>query len=216
LIVQRFGRGRSAALTIGDMWRWGLHDEVMHRDLDKSWRQMMRWLVADVPNRVELQAETKTLDPNQAVVLQARTRDKKFQPLENASVKLNVRFVGVDQDTPGTMTNVAAQFHLAEQGSPTQSVPLAVEPALGEAGLYEATYIPRETGGYLAEATVTDSNGIDIGHAEAGWTADPAADEFRSLKPNRALLETIAKKTGGEIIAADKLAQFANSLPNRK
>ncbi len=27
LIVQRFGRGRSARRTIGDMWGWGLHDD---------------------------------------------------------------------------------------------------------------------------------------------------------------------------------------------
>ena len=55
-----------------------------------------------------------------------------------------------------------------------------------------------------------------MGRGEAGWTSDPAADEFRSLKPNRALLETIAKKTGGEIIPAGRLEAFARSLPNRK
>src|SRR5207253_5456477 len=26
LVVQRFGRGRTGALTVGDFWRWGLHD----------------------------------------------------------------------------------------------------------------------------------------------------------------------------------------------
>src|SRR5207245_1671117 len=26
LVVQRFGRGRTAALTVGDIWHWGLHD----------------------------------------------------------------------------------------------------------------------------------------------------------------------------------------------
>jgi len=41
---------------------------------------------------------------------------------------------------------------------------------------------------------------MEVGRAESGWTSDPAADEFRSLKPNRALLENIAKRTGGEII----------------
>jgi hypothetical protein len=45
--------------------------------------------------------------------------------------------------------------------------------------------------------------------AQSGWTSDPAAEEFRSLKPNRALLETIAKQTGGEMVAMNALEAFA-------
>jgi len=201
LVTQRFGRGRTAALVVGDMWRWGLRDKEAHADLDKCWRQMMRWLVADVPQKIDFQSEQKPGDPNQALTLQVRARDKKFQPLDNASVAVTVTFVG---QTPAT-------------GS-TSGVPalrLNTEPALSEAGLYQTTYLPRETGGYRAEAVVTDSTGLEVGRTEVGWTADPAADEFRSLTPNRALLEAIAKKTGGEIIAANKLDDFAKSLPNR-
>ena len=134
--MQRFGNGRVAALMIADLWRWGFHDAESHKDMDKAWRQLMRWLVTDVPGRIELQAGEQPGDPNQSVRLQVRARDKKFQPLDNAAVTLNVR----SQVT-------------------TNSVRLTAEPALNEAGLYEATYVPRETGGYAAEAVVTDSFG---------------------------------------------------------
>src|SRR5256885_17111192 len=50
-------RSRTAALTIGDVWRWGMHDKSSHDDMDKSWRQLMRWLVTDVPNPVDLTVE---------------------------------------------------------------------------------------------------------------------------------------------------------------
>src|SRR5947207_5586280 len=93
LAVQRFGNGRVAAMMIGDVWRWGLHDEASHHDMDKAWRQLTRWLVADVPKRVELSVEPKRDDPNQAVLLKARVRDKKFQPLDNATVNFNVQVV---------------------------------------------------------------------------------------------------------------------------
>ena len=63
---------------------------------------------------------------------------------------------------------------------------------------------------------MTDSNGAELGRAEAAWTADPAAEEFRSLKPNRALMESIAKQTGGQVISAGKLEEFAAGLPNRR
>ena len=36
LVAQRFGLGRTAALMIGDLWLWGLRDEAMQKDLDKS------------------------------------------------------------------------------------------------------------------------------------------------------------------------------------
>ena len=96
----------------------------------------------------------------------------------------------------------------------TNSVRLNAEPALTEAGLYEASYVPRATGGYLAEAVVTDADGVEVGRAQTGWSSDPAAEEFKSLKPNRALLENIARQTGGEVISANDLAAFVDKLPN--
>ncbi len=199
LVVQRFGRGRTAALTIGDLWHWGLHDEAAHRDMDKAWRQLLRWLVTDVPNRVDLTAAPQPDDPNGAVSLQVRVRDPKFQPLDNASVSLEIQPV---------MAEPVA-------GVPTNSIRLQAEPSADEPGLYEATYIPRLTGGYKATACVTNSAGAEVGSAAAGWSTDLAAEEFRSLTPNLALLQDLARRTGGEVIPAGRLDQFARTLPHR-
>lgn len=207
LVVQRFGNGRSAALTIADLWRWGLQSETLQRDLAKAWRQMVRWLIADVPKRLELLAEQQA-DANQSVLLQLRVRDKKFQPLDNASVTLDIQSVIANSDGGKPRENAALSTN-------HNVVRIHAEPALNEPGLYQATYIPRETGAYQAEAIVTDASGLEVGRVEAGWTANPAAEEFRSLKPNRALLEKIAQQTGGEIVSADKLSDFAKSLPKR-
>jgi uncharacterized membrane protein len=195
LVAQRFGNGRVGALLIGDLWRWGLRDEGVRHDQDKAWRQMIRWLMADVPGRIELVAEPRRDDPNQAMSLRVRARDKEFKPLDNATVRLTVA-----SSAEAAVTNRAG---------------LNAEPALTEAGVYEAPYVPRVTGGYLAEAVVTDAEGVEVGRAQAGWSADPAAEEFKSLKPNRALLENLARQTGGEVIAMNQLAAWADKLPNR-
>lgn len=56
LVVQPFGRGRTAALLVGDLWRWDLRrEEHTQSDLEKSWRQTASWLVADVPQPVEVE-----------------------------------------------------------------------------------------------------------------------------------------------------------------
>jgi uncharacterized membrane protein len=197
LVVQRFGRGHTAAYTVGDVWRWGLHDPDAHRDMDKSWRQLVRWLVANVPNRVDLAAEPEPENPNGAISLQVRVRDAKFQPLDNANISLRVEPVMVD----------------ASDAASTNSIKIQVEPS-SEPGLYHATYVPRATGGYRASVCVTNAEGVEVGRAVAGWSSDLAADEFRSLTPNLPLLQSIAQRTGGKIISAEKLEQFARDLPS--
>jgi len=199
LVTQRYGRGRSAALMIGDFWRWGMRDAAAREDLDKAWRQLLRWLVADVPRPVELTVETPGDSLAGAVRLEVRARDPKFQPLEDAAVTVEVQPV-VDDGSP----------------APSAAVRLRAEPSAAEPGLYEATYVARATGGYRATATVTNMVGLEVGQAQAGWSTDLAAEELQSLEPNVALLETIARRTGGEVVPMSELADFVRSLPRRQ
>lgn len=197
LAVQRFGRGRTAALTVGDVWKWGMKDSAARADMEKAWRQLARWLVADVPNRVDCTVEPLAADANGAMRVQVRVRDEKFQAVDDAAVSIEVQSVVFE----GTA------------GAAPPSIRLEAEPALSEPGLYQATYVPRQTGGYRVVATVKNPAGADLGRAEAGWSTDLAAEEFRSLTPNVALLEDLARKTGGEVIAAADLAAWAKRLP---
>lgn len=197
LVVQRFGRGRTAGLMIGDFWKWGMKDAAMHADMDRAWRQLVRWLIADVPLRVQTTVEPVTADANGAVRIQVRVRDEKFQPVDDATVALDIEPVVFEG------TNAAA-------GAP---VKLEAEPALSEPGLYQVTYVPRHTGGYKAVASVKNNAGADLGRSEAGWSSDLAAEEFRSLVPNIALLEDLARKTNGQVVAAADLDSFARKLP---
>jgi uncharacterized membrane protein len=234
LAVHRFGNGRVGALMLGDLWHWGLKDESNQRDMNKAWRQFVRWLVADVPERAELLVESNAGDPNDAVTLRLRARDRKFQPLENAKVSMHIWSEGVvSQDgapkpatpspsDPQTTTSPVTEPDPDPDPDPPSAsdsrspyVSLSAEPALNDPSLYEATFIPRKTGGYRAEAVVTDSTGMEVAHTEVGWTADPAAAEFRSLVPNRALLQTIATQTGGKTLPAASLKAFAEKLPNQ-
>lgn len=210
LVVQRYGFGKVGALLIGDMWRWGMHRDDERDDLGKSWRQTMRWLVTDVPGRIAFQAEPKSGDPNHALQLQVRARNEKYQPLDNSTVNVTVTALGSAGSSP------RKQPSSNEKAAPQPGIHLRAEPALKEAGLSEATFVPRDPGAYLAEATVVDGSGTEVGRAEVGWAVDFAADEFKSLKPNRDYLANLAKKTGGELVEAGQLDRFVDSLPNRK
>jgi uncharacterized membrane protein len=189
LIVQRFGNGRTGALTIGDLWRWGLREPQMHEDMNKFWRQISRWLVADVPERISLQASINQDQVNQPVLLQVRVRDKDFEPMDGISAVVEI---------------------IDPQGKKTQ---LTTEPVYEETGLYEATYIPRINGGYLAQVSVTYTEAHEIGTARTGWAVDLDAREFQSIKTNRPFLEILAKQTGGRIVELNEIEKFVNSLP---
>lgn len=193
LVVQPFGRGRVGALLIGDLWRWQMRREDPEQsDLEKSWRQTARWLVADVPQRVEVETRRTAgpgLAPQELIV---RARDEQFAPLDNATVKILV-------ETPDER-----QIELAAEGSNRV------------AGEYQATFAPRSAGAYRAQVTVTAADGSEVGQRETGWAVEPETDEFRQLAGNRPLLEQIAQDSGGEVISASDLNSFVTTLPNRK
>lgn len=191
LVTQRFGRGRTASLLVGDFWQTGLGDEALSKDLSRSWRQMVRWLVADVPSRVETRVEPDTADSGMRI--QIRVRDPKFQPVDNANLKIEV-----------------------ERGSGGAAIPLVAEPSTREPGLYETTFIPRESDGYRVRVEASDDEGALIGQSTAGWNTSFAHAEFGDLAPNRAALERLANATGGRIVAPEELDRFARDLPSQR
>lgn len=193
LVVQQFGRGRAATLMVGDLWRWNLHrKEATPSDLEKAWRQTVRWLVADVPQRVEIETERRADDPALATRITVRVRNKLFEPLDNAAVNVRAK-------TP--------------EG---REIELSAEPSETAAGVYETSFASRAPGAYKATALAKAEDASDVGQREFGWTIEPAADELRTLRPNRGLLARLAEETGGEMVAADSLDAFVASLPNRK
>ena len=194
LVEQRYGQGRVGAMLVGDLWRWSIRKpENTDDDLAKAWRQTVRWLVGEVPRRVEVDVGSSRDADNAdgTVTLSVRVRDPAYAPLDNAGVSVQV--TGPD-------------------GKPVQ---LTAEASEKKAGLYEATYVPRQPGAYRAQVTVTAPDASDVGQVQTGWTSDPAAEEFRDLRANHALLERVARATGGQLVAASDLEEFVTTLPTR-
>jgi uncharacterized membrane protein len=194
LVYQRFGQGRCAALLVGDLWRWQLAqpDEQREKDdLGKAWRQMLRWLIVDVPSRVELQAASETVASASVVKLTARVRNPEFHAQDNAAVTVTI----TPPDAPALV--------------------IPAEPSLDEPGLYTAVAANRPEGAWRAKVDVVDAEGKPLGQSATGWAADPGAQEFRRVAPNRELLEKIALETGGQVIELADLSSFTATLPDR-
>jgi uncharacterized membrane protein len=187
LVAQRFGRGKTAALLVGDLWQSGLGDEKRQADLGRAWRQLVRWLVVDVPQALEV-----SVDPGRegGVTLHARVRDRAFLPVDDARVVFKV-----------------------VSGQETWSLP--GEASSEEAGLFEANFVPRRSGGYRVEVEARDDVKGEVQRAVAGWATNLGVAEFGALKPNRALMEGLARKTGGRVVTPSDLPRIAEELPLR-
>jgi uncharacterized membrane protein len=189
-VMQRFGEGRVGSVLIGDLWRWGLHDDESHKDMDRLWRQLMRWLVVDVADAITFAAETDTAD-HEHVKLAVRVRDRAFKANSDAIVKIEVT---------------------QPDGSKSQ---LFAEPSLKEAGLFETEFFASKAGNYRATASVEDAEKrTPLGAKAVGWTHDPLATEFGRLEPNRDLMQRIATETGGKMIALNDITQLPEMLKN--
>ncbi len=198
LAVQRTGQGRAAALAIGDLWRWGLRagadpaakPDKGHGDLGKFWRQTVRWLVAESPGRVQVQAVRRD-DEKGTFRIEVRVRDADFQPAVDASCSIEIA------GPKGEKTNLLAM------------------PDPGEAGLFTAGFSPNPPGGYLlhAKAQFHDQSFAPV--SETGFVFEPDADEHRRLRPDRARLEALARRTQGRLVEAVDLDAWAKTLPGR-
>lgn len=192
LVTQRFGKGRSLALLVGDFWRWSMRRaEEDVDDLAQNWRQIARWLTNDVPRQVEVDivAPPDPLAPHRIVLT---LRDAAYEPLDNASIKL-------------TVTEPDGQ-QVAATASPD---PVVV-------GQYVAEYWSKLDGGYRCEIQAIAPDGEALEVSTLGWTAQPSASEFARIETDREILKKLADASGGELVEIDNLDSFAASLPTRK
>ncbi|MEX2580099.1 MAG: glutamine amidotransferase [Verrucomicrobiales bacterium] len=190
LVTQRYGEGKTAALTIGDLWRWGMKDAEQQAELAKTWRQFLRWAVAEVPSRVEMSLTELDEGALPLTRVAVRVRGESFGPQDDATVLLTVT------DLDGKKTSLAA------------------EPSLDEPGLFTAEYLSEESGGYRIDAEALDGDGNVFGTDADARALNPEADEFARLGPNPEPLRRIAEATGGELLSLSQIATLPALLQN--
>ena len=219
LVTQSYGRGRSGAMLVGDLWRWQVtRSEEQPEDLPKAWRQTLRWLIADVQQRVGVAMTTASDVAPEAVRVNVRVVNEEFLPLDNAQVQ--IRMSG-----PVTLTETEAQLDdniRFEPSAETVAVDVAsddivlnAEASLEEPGVYTAVFVPREAGAWTVEAEVTTGDGEKLAADKAGWIYAPQVEEFQRPGINDALLTKLAEQTGGEVVDAEDLDDFVAKLQSK-
>jgi len=185
LAYHRYGRGKAIAWQVQDSWLWQMHASIPLEDQSHEtlWRQLLRWLLEDVPDRLEMGVAPEHPGPGQRVTVSAELGDSSYLRVNDASAAVRVTSPLGAMDT------------------------LPLDWVLGRDGTYTGSFIPREEGVYRLDLVAV--RGADTLQAEPQFVmvADRGLD-FVNAEMRGPLLRRIAEETGGRFYTPPTVAQL--------
>ncbi|QOV89665.1 glutamine amidotransferase [Humisphaera borealis] len=201
LATQRYGKGRSAALTVHSTYLWalplhGLGQESPHNRL---WGQLIRWLAGtDVRSRqrgagVDALVNRDAYPSDDPIRIRARVRDSHGDATRFAQVSLKLK--RVDANSPASFSEKS----------------YALNPIDSRNGMYELSIPPVGKGDYVASIAAT-KDGAALGQTEIRLKVIPPADEMHKLAANHPLMRRIAAETNAGSYALDQVPELVDEL----
>jgi len=191
VVYQRYGRGRTMVISTATTWRWQMllpHDDLSH---ERFWRQMLRWLAAAAPSRVELTLDQDAYAAEELVRVRASVVDRTYAPVNDAVVWLKVT------GPEGNSRDIPLQWTLEEDGIYTGSFPA------GREGVHQIE----------AAATLSSGEGAQ---AASGYLVAESNAEYIDAGADVGLLQKIAAGSGGNFYTDTDANQLVNDLKRRQ
>jgi uncharacterized membrane protein len=188
LAYQRYGRGVGLTFSPQDSWLYQMHADIAVEDQTHEvfWRQLLRYLVQDVPEPVRVVA-AGVGRVQQPFRFAALAEDSAYS--NAAGTEMSARITGPD----GTERSIA----LPRAGSADGAFNAAA--VLTQPGLHEIN----------VEAT---RNGAIVGRGRTYVSASDADLEFFDAQARPATLARIAEETGGRAYAAPNVASLPEDI----
>jgi uncharacterized membrane protein len=187
LAFQRYGRGKAIVFPVQDSWLWQMLNDVDDVTFESYWRQLLRWLVSDVPSRVMVAAAGDQAAPGDAVELNAEVSDRTFLKVNNAEAVARVT------SPSGNVSEMPLEWSVTRDGQ------------------YKASFTPTEKGLYRVDVRArmgTDSIVSDPSYIASG----DLSTEYFGAEMRAPLLRRIADETGGRFYTGENVAQLAKDI----
>ena len=191
LMWQHYGRGATYVLATASTLRWQMRMPSTDDSHEIFWRQLMHAVASTAPSRVSVSSERNVYDDERSVRLEAEVRDERFEPINDATVELQV---SPERDAPFSHT---------------------MQPSGQNDGRYVATIDAPSTGLYRIEMNARVGN-REVGSAVTQVLRNDGVAEHFATYQHRDLLERIAKVTGGRYWPLSKLDGLAGAIPYSK
>ncbi len=183
LAWHRYGRGKAIAWVVQDTWLWQMHADIPLEDQthERLWRQMLRWLVSDVPEPVTAEVDRRQAAPGEVVAITAEVADSGFLGINGADVRATVT------DPTGNEFEVPLEWAIEEDGA------------------YRGSFVPAILGDYQVSVTA-DYHGATVGQATTSVEAADLPREFFDAEMHAPLLRQIARETGGRFYTTENVS----------
>lgn len=189
MAYHRFGRGKAILFSVQDSWLWQMHADVPLEDEthETLWRQLLRWLVTDVPDQVTAQASAGRVGVGSPVNISAGVADSGYVELNGAHVVATV------VSPSGAETVVPMEWTVRRDGE------------------YGAEFVPLEQG--LHEIHVEARRGSTFGGSAITYVSagDPSLEYFDATMHAR-LLEKLASETGGRFYTEETVGRLPEDV----
>jgi uncharacterized membrane protein len=187
LVTENFGRGRTAVIASGGLWRWQMWLPHENRTLATFWQQMFRYLVTDTPGQVSATTPKAVLADDTRVPVRVDVRDKEYKPVTNA--KVQARFLSPD----GT------------------SATLELTPQPLEEGIYTGEWTAEKPGSYVAEI-IAGHDTEEVGHDVLTFRREDGVAENFHTSQNKELLQKLSQQTGGRYYTPEEASKLGNDI----
>lgn len=189
MAFQRFGRGKSIALAIQDSWLWQMHADIPLEDQshESFWRQTLRWLVSDVPGRVNVMAASDRAAPGEPVALSAEVADAAFLRVNSAEATASVT------SPSGVVREVPLEWSVTRDGE------------------YQMAFTPDERGVHRVEVSARVGGDTVVG-APAFVEVGDLTTEYFGAELRSSLLRRVAEETGGRYYTPETVDALAGDL----
>ncbi len=191
LVIQRYGKGRTAALATASTWRWQMLLDAKDTRYERFWRQFMRWLSTDSPGKVNIELTENRFEPGTEIPIRVSVYDNKYDPL-------------IFADVSGIVTDPFGGIH-----------EIQFLPELTEEGEYLSVFALQDPGIYKIEV-VAKQNGEIIGKQYQSFISRPSKKEFYNATLKRNFLENLGESSGGIYYEPSEVKTIPTNLKERK
>lgn len=189
LATQRYGSGRSMALTTASTWRWQMlmpSDDESHQ---RIWRQSLRWLAQDAPERITINFDRPFYNQGDPVNVSATVLNAEYEPDNNASLYLQ------RTGPSGDISDVAMSWDINEDG------------------VYRSQFTADSEGIYRVLVDVASAAGTGIEtEKQAATVVTPSLREYNNAGLDSGMLGRIAETSGGRYYNLPQIRQMVDDI----
>ena len=186
---QRYGEGMTAILSTGETWQWQMQLPKENEQHERLWRQITRYLSKQVLGPVQRHVSQDNLTRWTPTKFAYTIRDSSYEKQENLQATLEIE-------------------------SPSgKQMRLALDESLDDIGLYQADFLPEETGVYQVHLSAMDEHAVVVGESDDRIVVEEDHREFKQAQFDEAFLQSLASHSGGAYLSLNDLETLPQKIP---